>query len=115
MAIYKSIPSIRIINGREIRTSDNAIVSSPRYRTSGESCIIVKDIPEAQIILDETNTDHLTIKSITKTIIQTNLLIDDKFKEIELGNESSVELKFVMGGWYILSSDGLKEEDLSID
>mgnify|MGYP003353750510 CR=1 FL=1 len=55
MAIIKSIPSQRIIYGRILNTSEVSIVSESDYRTQGENCIIVKDIPHSTIILDSSN------------------------------------------------------------
>ena len=45
MAIVKTIPSRRIINGMAIDTSEISMVSELDYRTNGESCIIVRGIP----------------------------------------------------------------------
>lgn len=115
MAVFKSIPSIRIIHGKEIKTSDNSIVTDSTYSTNGESCIVTKNPDETIIILNDETTDHVTIKSMCRTIIKTQKTIDDVFDEIELGKGASVELKYVIDGWYILSSDGIKEGDLNLD
>ena len=42
------------------------------------------------------------------TIIKTNKLIDEEYEEIQLDKFASVELRFVVDNWYVMSSDGLK-------
>ena len=37
-------------------------------------------------------------------------LIDDQYEEIEIDNGACVELEYVEGNWYIISSDGMKLE-----
>ena len=44
MAIFKSIPSKRIINGHEIETSASAIITNESYSTNGEYALIVKGV-----------------------------------------------------------------------
>jgi hypothetical protein len=34
--------------------------------------------------------------------------IDEEFTEIELQSGASIELRFIKNGWFIMSSDGLK-------
>lgn len=108
MAVFRSVSSQRIINGNLIETSDSAIVSNSTYEVNGEYVIITKGISNCEVILNENTSDHVVIKSLTNTIVKTNKLIDDEFSEVELGKGSCVEFKYVNGGWYILSSDGLK-------
>lgn len=110
MAIFKSVPSIRIINGNEIKTSDSAVISNAYYKTNGEYVIVVKDINFSEIELDKETTDHIVIKSLTNVIVKSNNLIDEKYNEVELDNGSCVEFKFIGDFWYILSSDGLKND-----
>ena len=45
------------------------------------------------------------------TIKPINGLIDEKWSEIELSEESSVELICHANNWYILSSDGIKNSN----
>ena len=52
MAIIKTIPSTRLINGEILETSEISIVSEREYRTNGEECIIVRNVQESTIILD---------------------------------------------------------------
>ena len=108
MAVFRNFSSKRIINGNLIETSDSAIVSNPTYKINGEYVIITKDVPECTITLDSKTSDHVVIKSLTYTIVKSEDLIDDEFNEIEISKGSCVELKHVYRGWYILSSDGLK-------
>lgn len=111
MAIQRSIPSTRIINGVEIKTSESVLISETSYSTNGEYVIIVKNVQSCNLTLDSTTTDHVVIKALTKVIIiPDNNKIDEKYDEIEINVGACVELYFTGGCWYILSSDGLKIE-----
>jgi len=110
MAIVKSIPSRRIINGMVIDTSEISVISELDYRTNGESCIIVRGVSESVIILDSKTTDHIVIKSMTKVTIKPDTgKIDEDYDELIADRYSCIEFRFVGGNWYILSSDGLKQ------
>ena len=110
MAIIKSIPSRRIINGMAIDTSEISVVSELDYRTNGESCIIVRGVLESVIILDSRTTDHVVIKSMTKVTIKPDTgKIDEDYDELVADKYSCIEFRYVNGNWYILSSDGLKQ------
>ena len=50
MAIIKTIPIQKAINGVFVNTSDMSIVSESEYATSGESFIIVRAIPQCKLI-----------------------------------------------------------------
>jgi spore germination protein YaaH len=108
MAIFKSIPSKRIINGNVIETSDSVIVTNSTYITNGEFAIVTKGVENCEIILNDETTDHVVIKSLTNTIVKSNKLIDEEFNEVELNRGSCVEFKKIGDHWYVLSSDGLK-------
>lgn len=109
MAIVKSIPSQRVINGFILNTSEISVVSEREYKTSGESCLIVRATPQCSVTLDSRSTDHIVIKAISKTIIKPDVSkIDEKYDELVLDNDACVEFRFCLGHWYILSSDGLK-------
>jgi hypothetical protein len=108
MAIFRSIPSKRIINGNVIETSESAIVTNSYYETNGEYVIVVKGIESCEIFLNGDTTDHVVIKSLTDVIVKTDTLIDEEFNEVELIKGSCVEFKKIGSFWYILSSDGLK-------
>lgn len=108
MAVFKSIPSQRIINGNIIETSESAVVTNSEYTTNGEYVIVTKGVGSCVIILNEQTTDHVVIKSLINTIVKSNKLIDEEFNEVELIKGSCVEFKYIGDFWYILSSDGLK-------
>jgi hypothetical protein len=109
MAIVKTIPSRRIINGMQITTSEISVVSELDYRTNGESCVIVTGIPFSVVILDSRTTDHVVVKSMTQLTIRPDTgKIDEDYDEIVMDRYACVEFRFVGGTWYILSSDGLK-------
>ena len=108
MAIFKSQPSKRIINGNEIVTSDSAVVTNPTYSTDGEYLIIIKDVDFCELTLNNETTDHVVVKALTNVLVKTDKLIDCEYNEVELNYGSCVEFKYVGGDWYILSSDGLK-------
>ena len=110
MAIFRSIPSKRIINGHEVETSESAIVTNESYTTNGEYALIIKGIENCTIYLDSTTTDHIVIKSLTNVLVKSNKLIDEEFNEVELTKGSCVEFMFIGSFWYILSSDGLKDD-----
>ena len=107
----RSIPSKRIINGNVIETSESAIVTNSYYETNGEYLIIVKDVESCTITLDGYTTESVKIKVLTKTtILPKYSLIDEQYDEIEIDNGACVELEYVEGNWYIISSDGMKLE-----
>ena len=109
MAIVKTIPSRRIINGMQITTSEISVVSELDYRTNGESCVIVTGIPFSVVVLDSRTTDHVVVKSMTQLTIRPDMgKIDEDYDEIVMDKYACVEFRFVGGTWYILSSDGLK-------
>jgi hypothetical protein len=110
MAIIKSIPSRKIINGLIIDSSEISVVSELDYKTNGESCIIVRGVSQSVITLDSTTTDHVVIKSMTKVTIKPDTgKIDEDYDELVADQYACIEFRFVGGNWYILSSDGLKQ------
>jgi|TARA_R110001592_G_scaffold140268_1_gene361094 hypothetical protein len=112
MGIIKSYPVKKLINGEEKLISEVILIkNSTHYKTKGESVIIVKNSggdETCTVTLDELTTEHLTIKSMGNTIIKTNKLIDEEYEEIQLDKFASVELRFIVDNWYVMSSDGLK-------
>jgi hypothetical protein len=110
MAIIKSIPSRKIINGLIIDSSEISVVSERDYKTNGESCIIVRGVSQSVITLNSITTDHVVIKSMTKVTIKPDVgKIDEDYDEIVADQYACIEFRFVGGNWYILSSDGLKQ------
>jgi len=113
MAIQRSIPSQRIIAGQVINTSEITFVSNSIYTTEGESLVITKELESIEVLLDSSTTDHIIIKSLTQTKIKPVWgLIDEEYSEINIGRGACVELYFSFGNWYIVSSDGMKMEEL---
>lgn len=95
--------------GQSPSTKIKKIVNTPTYETNGEYLLIVKDIDKCTITLNGNTTESIKIKVLTKTtIIPKDSLIDDQFEEIHIDNGACVELEYVDGGWYIISSDGMK-------
>lgn len=110
MAIVRTIPSKRIINGTTITTSEVSLVSELDYRTNGEACIIVGKVPQSFVTLDSATTDHVVVKSMTFLTVRPDVgRIDEEYDEIVMDKFACVEFRFVGGHWYILSSDGLKQ------
>lgn len=86
-------------------------VEIPEYRTNGEELILVKDVDYCKILLDQNTTEHIVIKTLTKVLILPMIgQIDEQYDEILIDRGAAVEFFRVDGGWYILSSDGLKLE-----
>lgn len=110
MPIFKSIPIKKIINNKEVFLSDNSIIVDSNYKTCGESTIIVKNVDVCNLFLDDTTTEHVVIKALTKVNVESKTLIDEEFSVVELDKGSCVEFKKVGDFWYILSSDGLKND-----
>ena len=84
MAIFRSQPSKRIINGNEIVTSDSSVVTNKIYKTDGEYVIVIKDVDFCELTLDENTTDHVVVKSLTHVLVITDKLIDGEYNEVEL-------------------------------
>jgi hypothetical protein len=108
MAIFKSEPSIKIIRGKEIRTSDLVVTNNTEYQTNGESVVVIRDVEFSKVKLDHTTTDHITVKALTNVLLVADNKIDDDYDEIELSRGACVELRYINDKWYIMSSDGLK-------
>lgn len=97
-----------------IQTYNNKkIVSESSYTTNGEDFILVKGIEQSRIILNNSNTEHIIIKSLTNVVIScTENKIDEEYQEIVIGKGACVEFYLLENNWYIVSSDGLKLEGL---
>lgn len=109
MPILRSVPSQKVINGIEVKTSEVALISESQYTTTGEYAIVVKNVEHCDLLLDSKTTDHVVIKALTKVTIRPDKSrIDEQFDEVEIGKGACVEFYFIGGNWYILSSDGLK-------
>jgi hypothetical protein len=108
MGIFRSIASKKIINGVEIQTSDLAVITNEKYKTNGESAIVIKGVENCNLFLNSTTTDHIVVKALTNVLVTSDTLIDEEFNEVELTKGSCVEFRKIGDFWYILSSDGLK-------
>ena len=109
MAIIRSIPCEKIINGIQVKTSELAVVSEPTYTSNGEYAIVVKDIENCTLKLNSQTTDRVKIKAMTTVLIVPDQnRIDEYWDEIQIEKGSCIELVFVYHNWYILSSDGVK-------
>lgn len=108
MAVFKSPPIKKLIFGNEVISSDSSVVTNKSYSTNGESVVIVKDVDFCEINLNNKNTEHVVIKTLTNVLVKSENLIDEEFSEVELQKGSCVEFRFIGDYWYILSSDGLK-------
>lgn len=109
MPLLRSIPSKKIINGYEVKTSETLLVSETSYKTNGEYAIVIKNVDFCELTLDSKTTDHVVIKALTKVLIKCDKgKIDEEYDEVEINKGACVEFYFMGGSWYILSSDGLK-------
>jgi hypothetical protein len=110
MAIIKSIPSQRLLNGEIINSSEISLVSEETYTTEGEECIIVRTVPYCTLYLNHFTTDHVVIKALTNVLVKPRVgKIDEEYEDVELSKGACVEFRFANSNWYILSSDGLKQ------
>ncbi len=108
MGIFKSEQVSKIIDNTETIVSEVVIVTNGYYSTNGESTILVKNVDHCKLYLDSKTTENITIKSLTNTLIISDLLIDEEFTEVELDKGACVKFKKINNFWYIMSSDGLK-------
>jgi hypothetical protein len=108
MAIFKSRPVDKYIDGTSRVISEYTVVTDAHYTSDGETAIVIKDVEECILTLNHETTKHVTIKSLTNTLVISSEPIDDEFSEIYLGKGACVELRFIIDRWYIMSSDGLK-------
>ena len=100
----------RVIGNQVLTTSEVCMVSDKSYTTEGESVVITKELDEIEIVLNHSNTDHVIVKALTNTKIKPiEGLIDEEYSEINIEKGACVELYYAFGGWFIVSSDGLKQ------
>lgn len=109
MAVIRSIPTKKYINGYEVTTSEVALISDEFYSTKGEDILIIRQTDFCKIKLDSTTTDRIKIKVLnTVLIIPDKGKIDEEWDELSISKGACVELRFAGGNWYIMSSDGIK-------
>ena len=110
MAVIKTVPVRKFINGHPIETSEITLVSELDYRTNGEDCCIVRGVSQSFVTLDSGTSDHITVKAMTHITIRPDVgKIDEEYDEIVAEKFACIEFRFVGGNWYIFSSDGLKQ------
>jgi hypothetical protein len=98
MAVIRSIPIRKYINGHEVTTSEVALISDEFYSTKGEDILIIRQ-----------TTDRIKIKVLNNVlIIPDKGKIDEEWDELSISKGACVELRFAGGSWYIMSSDGIK-------
>jgi hypothetical protein len=98
-------PKITIEKPKEI----HKVISEPVYTTNDETFLIVKDVDYSEVTLNSTIVKKITVKSLTKTLVKSDVgLIDEEWDELLLEKGACVKFKFVEGNWYIVSSDGIK-------
>ena len=79
MAVFKSTPITKIINGITVEASNVSVVTDASYTTTGEYTIIVRDVPKCVVTLDSKTTEHVVIKAMTEVLISSpNEKIDDE-------------------------------------
>jgi hypothetical protein len=92
-----------------IKENSKKIVTTSEYTTNGENFILIKDVEDCVLTLNNSTTNYIIIKSLSKSIIKTSEnKIDEYYDELELINGSCVVLLLFENIWYIISSDGIK-------
>jgi len=90
-------------------TNITKVVYTQQFTVNNEDLLLVKSNESATIFLNENSNDFVTIKSLTNTTIRPiNSKIDEDYDELIIGKGACVELQKIDGGWYIMSSDGIK-------
>lgn len=111
MTTVRSYPISKFVGNNLVKTNDLVIVTDPVFTTNGENHIIVKDVPNCTIKLNSQNTDKTTIKVLTKVLILPDVgKIDEEYDELVIDKGACIEFYFGFGNWYILSSDGIKND-----
>jgi len=109
---YNDLETLRMVQSTKPTQPEQdykKVVNTPSYQTKGEEFILVKDVEESRLILDNTNTEHIIVKALTKVYITpSNNKIDEYYDEIFIDWGACVEFLLLNDVWYIVSSDGLK-------
>lgn len=88
-------------------------ISDESYTTNGEYLLVIKNTQTCRITLDVETTEHIIIKALTDVyIVPKQGLIDGQYSEIHIGNGACVEFYSLEGEWFIVSSDGLKLDNI---
>ena len=81
------------------------IVTTPEHRTNGEEFVLVKDVPNCKIILDQSSTEHIVIKALTKVLIEAGVTTDQQIYKAILKVEEEQDRREVE----VLLSHGIVE------
>lgn len=85
------------------------VISTPNYKVSNETLLIVRGTNESTITLNSVDNHMIIVKSLTTVLVKPDIgKIDEEWDELMMEKGSCVQLFFVDDNWYILSSDGLK-------
>lgn len=85
------------------------VITTPEYKVSNETLLIVKSDQESTITLNSVDNHMIIVKSLSTVLVKPDIgKIDEEWDELMMEKGSCVQLFFVDGNWYILSSDGLK-------
>jgi hypothetical protein len=107
----KQLETLSAVNRNVVKPTINPIkvVTTPEFTVTEESIILTKNIEECLINLNNNSNDSVVIKSLTNTSIKPiNSKIDEIYDILTIGKGACVELQKIDGGWFILSSDGIK-------
>ena len=95
--------------------STNKVISQDTYTTNGEEFIVVKNVDECVVILDESTTENIKIKSLTNVfelLLEHELMVTESINnlvDICLTQKDYTTHNFVQ--WYV--SEQLEEEALA--
>ena len=98
------------VNSVTLEKDNITKVITSDYTTNGEYLLVVTS--NSNITLNSKVDTKIKIKSLSNVTITPDIgLIDDKWRNIELGSDSSVEFVYVsdLNYWVIVSSDGIKD------
>lgn len=85
------------------------VVTESSYKTNGEDLILIKNTEHCNLVLDNSKSDHLIIKSLTNVTITPSIgKIDEYYDELNISKGACVEMVLIENNWYIISSDGIK-------
>jgi hypothetical protein len=99
--------------GNQEESDIKKFITDETYTTNGEYLLVIKNTQTCRITLDVETTDHIIIKALTDVyIVPKEGLIDEQYSEIHIGNGACVEFYSLDSQWFIVSSDGLKLDNV---
>jgi hypothetical protein len=91
--------------------STNKIVELEEHTVTNEDFLLVRTVNSSTISLNKDSNEHIVIKSLTNTTIKfIDSNVDEEFNEITIGKGACVELYRFNDNWYVISSDGVKND-----